>query len=63
MSNTVTINTWDGGHAEDIRTTASNECESVVNFDILTNPHKLIPYSDPVAETSSGTITDYTTQV
>lgn len=60
MSNTVTINTWDGGHAEDIRTTASNECESVVNFDILTNPHKLIPYSDPVAETSSGTITDYT---
>jgi len=60
MSNLVTINTFDGGIAEDVRTTATNQCESSVNFDILTNPHKLLPYSDPVAETHAGTVTDYT---
>lgn len=56
----ATISTFDGGIAEDIRTTATNQCESSVNFDIFTNPHKLLPYSDPVAETHAGTITDYT---
>jgi len=56
---TVTIDTFDGGIAEDIRTRSSNQCETSVNFDILTNPHKLIPYSDPVAETSlDGPMTD-----
>ena len=59
MSVTAIINQWDGGIAEDIRTTATNQCESSVNFDIFTNPHKLLPYSDPVAETSlDGAITD-----
>lgn len=52
------INQWDGGHAEDPRTTATNQSESSVNFDIFTNPHKLIPYSDPIAETSEGAMTD-----
>lgn len=56
---TVVINRFDGGHAEDSRTFAVNQSESSVNFDIATNPHKLIPYSDPVAETSAdGPMTD-----
>src|ERR1700741_19589 len=56
----VTINRFDGGIAEDIRTTAKNQCQTSANFDIHTNPHKLIPYSDPIAEThASGPITDY----
>lgn len=50
---TVIINTFDGGHAEDIRTFATNECESSVNFDITSNPHLIRPFSDPVAETIS----------
>jgi hypothetical protein len=54
----VIISQWDGGHAEDPRTFATNESQSSVNFDIATNPHKLIPYSDPVAETSEGAMTD-----
>lgn len=54
------INRFDGGMAEDIRTTATNQCASSANFDISTNPHKLTPYSDPIAEThASGPITDY----
>ena len=54
------INRFDGGMAEDLRTTASNQCASSVNFDISTNPHKLKPFSDPIAEThASGPITDY----
>lgn len=54
------INRFDGGIAEDVRTTASNQCASSVNFDIHTNPHKLVPFSDPIAEThASGPMTDY----
>lgn len=54
------INRWDGGMAEDIRTTYTNQSQSSVNFDISTNPHKLTPYSDPVLEThASGPMTDY----
>lgn len=54
------LNRFDGGMAEDIRTTATNQCASSVNFDISSNPNKLIPYSDPIAEThASGAITDY----
>lgn len=60
MSKTVVINRFDGGIAEDLRTTQTNQCEESLNFDIATKPHSLIPYSDPVAETSSGTLTDYT---
>lgn len=59
MSVTININQFDGGHAEDVRTFASNQSESSVNFDIHTNPHKLMPYSDPIAETSlDGPMTD-----
>lgn len=60
MAKTVVINRFDGGIAEDLRTTQTNQCEESLNFDIATKPHSLIPYSDPVAETSSGTLTDYT---
>lgn len=52
------INRFDGGLAEDLRTLARNQCATSVNFDIHTNPHKLTPFSDPVAETSSGPMTD-----
>ena len=54
------INRFDGGMASDLRTTSTNQCASSVNFDISTNPHKLKPYSDPIAEThASGPMTDY----
>lgn len=57
---TVIVNKFDGGHAEDLRTFATNESEYSKNFDIFTNPHYLQPYPDTVTETMvSGTITDY----
>ena len=52
MSKTVIQNKFDGGFAEDIRTTATDQCESSLNFDVFTNPHRLIPYGDSIAETS-----------
>lgn len=56
----VTINRFDNGQAEDIRTTSDFFCEQSYNFDITTKPHSLIPKRDMVAETfSGGTITDY----
>lgn len=51
MSKTVIIDTFDGGHAEDLRTHQTNECAQCLNFDIYTNPHKLIPIRDSVSET------------
>lgn len=60
MSTLVTINKFDGGHAEDIRTFSTDECEYALNFDMFSNPHMLIPYPDTIAEVvSAGTITDY----
>lgn len=57
---TVIQNKFDGGHAEDIRTTATDQCEKSLNFDIFTNPHKLLPYRDSVTETvNSGVLTDF----
>ncbi len=56
MSQLVLINKWDGGHAEDIRTFATDQSQFSWNFDIFTNPHKLIPYGDSIAETT-GTST------
>lgn len=54
---TAIQNKWDGGIAEDIRTFAVDESEKSLNFDIFTNPRKLIPFGDSIAETlSSGTI-------
>lgn len=59
MSTTVTQSNFGGGHAEDIRTFANDECEKSLNFDIFTNPHKLIPRADSVAETvDTGTMDD-----
>lgn len=56
----VTINRFDNGQAEDIRTTNDFFCEQSYNFDITTKPHSLIPKRDMVAETfSGGTLTDY----
>lgn len=54
------LNQFDGGQCEDVRTFATNENETLVNFDILTNPHLLSPYIGMTAETvSSGVITDF----
>lgn len=56
---TVIINRFDGGHAEDVRTENTNECETCDNYDVFSNPHMLKPYIDQVAETvSSGVVTD-----
>jgi len=56
----ITINRFDNGQAEDVRTTSDFFCEQSYNFDITTKPHSLIPKRDMVAETfSGGTITDY----
>ena len=57
---TVTINRFDSGQAEDIRTTSDFFSEQSYNFDITTKPNTLTPKKDMVAETfNSGTITDY----
>jgi len=56
---TATQVKFDGGHAEDIRTFATDECEKSLNFDIFTNPHKLLPYPDGIVETpASGAMAD-----
>lgn len=51
----VILNKFDGGQAEDVRTFNTDECEVSKNFDLFTNPHKLIPFEDSVAETANGT--------
>ena len=40
------INKWDGGIVNDPRDPQENVCRVVSNFDILTNPYKMIPYRD-----------------
>lgn len=50
MSVTVIQNKFDGGIAEDIRTTATDQCEESLNFDVFTNPHYLQPYPDSTTE-------------
>lgn len=54
MSKTLLQNKFDGGIAEDIRTTNTNECEISTGFDLYTNPHKLLHYRDQLAETGSN---------
>lgn len=54
---TVIINKFDGGHAEDIRTFATNQSEKSLNFDIYSKPHLLQPYVDLTAETVTSGIT------
>lgn len=54
------VNKFDGGHAEDVRTYTTDQCEKSTGLDAFSNPHKLLPYRDTVTETvSSGTITDF----
>ena len=50
MAKIAIISRFDGGIAEDIRTTATNECADSTNFDIFSNPHKLIHLRDMLAE-------------
>jgi hypothetical protein len=51
---------FDGGHAEDVRTENTNECESCDNFDIFSNPHLLKPYIDTTPEVmASGVTVDF----
>lgn len=58
MTRKIYLRKFDGGHAEDVRGDSTDECEFSKNFDIFTNPHKLIPYGDSVAETVSGSTMD-----
>lgn len=51
---TILLNRFDGGIAEDVRTTSSNQCELSTNFDIITNTHKLIHHRDQTAETGAN---------
>ena len=53
MSKTVIQNRFDGGIAEDLFTNATNECEICTNFDIFTNPHKLLHHRDQISELGS----------
>lgn len=52
MSTTVILNRWDGAQAEDVRTTENNQSEKSQNFDIFSEPYRLNPHSDSIAETS-----------
>lgn len=55
---TVILNKWDGGQAEDVRTTETNQSEESNNFDIFTEPYRLNPYSDSIADTADVAIDD-----
>lgn len=56
----VIIDKFDGGHAEDLRTHTTDQCEKCLNFDIYKNPHLLSPYSDMILQTfSSGDAYNY----
>lgn len=54
MSKTVVIQKFDGGIAEDVRTTSTNQCASSSNFDTLSYPHKLVHRRDMFSEFSGG---------
>lgn len=55
---TVIQNRFDGGQAEDIRTTSQYQNEFSKNFDIFTEPYRLNPYPDSIAETADVTMAD-----
>ena len=57
---TVTINQFDGGIAEDLRTHSSNECADSINFDIFSNPHKLIHLRDMIREPDGSDTINHT---
>lgn len=52
--NTVILNKFDGGIAEDLRTHNTDESEYSLNFDIFRNPHKLTPFPDSVQCSLTG---------
>ena len=57
---TISLNKFNGGHAEDLRTFTTDQCEESLNFDLFTNPHYLQPYADTITETVlGGTVTDF----
>lgn len=55
---TVIINKFDGGQADDVRTFSTDQCTESNNFDIFTEPHRLNPYSDSIADTADVAIAD-----
>mgnify|MGYP003499399290 FL=1 len=56
---TVTQSQFDGGIADDVRTHNINQCADSTNFDVFSNPYKLIHLRDMVAENDgSQTIAD-----
>lgn len=50
---TVILNRWDGGIAEDKRTTSINQSEESLNFDLLNEPFRMSPYPNTTDETVS----------
>ena len=50
MSTTIIQNRWDGGEAEDIRTTNQSQGDTIRNFDIFTEPYRLNPLGDSKAD-------------
>lgn len=58
---TISINKFDNGTADDVRTHNINQNEESLNFNIFDKPNYLQPYPDLATETIEGglTITDY----
>lgn len=55
---TVVLNKWDGGQAEDVRTTDTDQNEESNNFDIFTEPFRLNPIPDSTADSADVAIDD-----
>lgn len=55
---TVKINKFNGGLAEDVRTHATNECETSSGFDVYTDKYSMRALPDQVTESGSISITD-----
>lgn len=55
---TVIQNRWDSGQAEDVRTTSQFQNEKSLNFDIFSEPYRLNPYADSIADTADVAIND-----
>ena len=59
MANVI-LNKFDGGTAEEKFTTSLYQSESSRNFDIFSEPHRLLPIPDSIAEVlTAGDIDDY----
>jgi hypothetical protein len=58
MSETIIQNRWDNGEAEDVRTTSQFQADTVQNFDIFTEPHRLNPLPDSKADLYLGSSMD-----